>query len=146
MKGLRLLLGWMAVMLCSAGCEPAATCRVTQYGPRHMTYTGPGGQFGDACRQVLHELGYRERVDDNTVRYPHHAEGVSSHEDNEKPIAKESYMKTRDGEGAEYEITEIRLGDLDPVVILESTSSDPHRLVNALNAEFARRGFRVVPY
>ena len=146
MKAIWLLPVWIVVMLGSAGCERSATCVVTQYGPRYLTYEEAGGQFSDACRQVLHELGYREETGDNSVRYPHHAEGVSSHEDGERRIATESYMSTRDENGAEYKITTLRLGDLDPVVILESTAADSYKLVNALNAEFQRSAFSVRQY
>jgi len=38
------------------------------------------------------------------------------------------------------------LGSRDPIVMLESTSADPYKLINALNAEFPKRGIRVEQY
>jgi O-acetyl-ADP-ribose deacetylase (regulator of RNase III) len=137
----------LAALICLAGCEGPSTTTIMQYGPRHMTYSGSSQQFNDACRAVLYSLSNAEEEGGNSVRYPHYGEGVSSHKNNEDvPIAVEAYMKTKDEEGAEYKITTIRLGKKEPIVILESTSSDPHKLINALNAEFHISGISVRQY
>jgi len=135
----------MAIAILS-GCREGKVVAVTQYGPEFMTYRGPTEQFNDACRTVLHELSYKEETGENSVSYPYYGEGVSSHKAGDAPVAVRAYLKTQGEDEAEYTITTITLGDRDPVVMLESTSEDRHRLVNALNAEFAKRGFRVRQY
>jgi hypothetical protein len=111
-----------------------------------MTYEGSRGEFNNACRSVLHELGYKEKIDGNKTRRPYHGEGGSHNKDGDRVIFIESYMKTKDASGVEYKIVTYTLGKRDPVVILESGGSDPYKLVNALNAELHKRGIRVVQY
>ena len=135
-----------AVIICTAGCGQTTKYTVKQYGPEYMTYTGPNQPFDDACRKVLHDLSYKEKLDGNRTRYPDYGEGVSSHNEKDRRIAAEKYLKTKDEDGAEYKITTLSLGKLDPIVILESASSDRHKLVNALNAEFHRNGIEVRQY
>jgi len=128
------------------GCRQKDVLVVTQYGPDFMTYRGPTEAFNDACRSVLHELSYKEKTGENSVSYPYYGEGVSSHKEGDTPIAVRAYLKTKGEDEAEYTITTVILGRRDPVVMLESTSADRHKLVNALNTEFAKRGFRVRQY
>jgi len=138
---------FLAAIIGAGGCKKQrSACTVTQYGPRYMTYEGSGKEFSNACRSVLHELGYKEKIDENKTRHPYHGEGVSTNKDGERLISSEAYMETKDANGVEYKITTLILGNRDPVVILESTDSDPHKLANALNAELHRRGIRVVQY
>ncbi len=141
LTGLCLVCLAAAVML--AGCGQAAECTVTLYGSEHMTYTGSQEQFNDACRQVLRDLSYKEQLGDNSTRYPYYGEGGKSFTEGDKPLAAVSYFKTRDAHGNEYKITTVALGRREPVVILESTAEEPFKLVNALNAEFAKRGIAV---
>jgi len=136
----------LAVLVPAAGCRRAARCTVTAYGPEYLTYTGSGEQFNNACRQVLHELGYKEQLGENRFRHPYHADGGSTHKDHDRLIAARSYLQTKDEAGAEYKITIITLGRRDPIVILESTAPDRYQLINALYAEFAKQGIRVKPY
>lgn len=153
MKGVRFMARtfgfaiFLAAIISAAGCkkQPSA-CTVTQYGPRHMTYEGSRGEFNNACRSVLHELGYKEKIDGNKTRHPYHRAGASTNKDGDRVISIESYQETKDANGVEYKITTLTLGQRDPVVILETTGSDPHKLVNALNAELHKRGIRVVQY
>jgi hypothetical protein len=119
---------------------------VTQYGPEFLTYSGSREKFNNACRSVLHELSYKEKTGENSTRYPHYAEGASSHKEGETLVAMKAYRKTKGEDGAEYTMTTITLGNRDPVVMLESTSPDKFKLVNALNAEFQKRGIRVRQY
>jgi len=135
----------MAIVLVT-GCRRIATCTVTEYGSEYMTYTGSHEQFDYACREVLHELSYKEKLSDNSTRYPYYGEGSSSHTDKDKTIAVKAYLKTKDEAGAEYQITTVRLGRHEPFVILESTSPDRYKLINALNAEFHKIGIRVQQY
>jgi len=130
----------------ATGCRSASECTVTQYGSEHMTYTGPGEPFNDACRTVLREFSFKEELDDNKTRYPYYGEGVSSQKEGDRLIASTSYLKTKDAEGAEYKVTTIRLGERTPIVVLESTSSDRYKLVNALSAELHKKGITVRPY
>jgi len=111
-----------------------------------MTYSGPHQLFDDACRSVLHDLSYKETVSENSTRYPYYGEGASTHKDKDKSIAVTVYLKTKDRDGADYKITTIRLGKREPIVMVESTSTDPYKLINALNAEFPKRGIRVRQY
>ena len=140
---------WMiclAVIVSGTGCRRIATCTVTEYGPEYMTYTGSHERFNDACREVLRELGYKEKLSGTSTRYPYYGEGASSHTDKDKVIAARISMRTKDEAGAEYKITIVRLGHRDPFVMLESGGSDRYKLINALNAEFPRRGIRVQQY
>lgn len=150
MKTAATLVASLVGVLCLLGCPSTDTTdnttEVTTYGPNYLTYTGSSKPFGDACREVLYELGYKEVIDANSVRYPYHAEGVSSHRQGEAPIAVEAHMQARDEEGAEYKITTIRLGNHDPIVHLESSASDRFKLANALTAKLAERHIRVRAY
>ncbi len=128
------------------GCRRIATCTVTEYGPEYMTFTGSHEQFDHACREVLHELSYKEKLSENSTRYPYYGEGASSHTDKDKTIAVKAYLQTKDDAGAEYRITTLLLGRREPIVMLESTSPDRYKLINALNAEFRKRGVRVRQY
>jgi hypothetical protein len=137
----------LALITCLIGCKKGpAACTVTQYGARHMIYEGSGEEFNEACRSVLHALGYKEKIDENKTRRPYHGEGVSTNKDGDRLISSESYMKTKDANGVEYKITTLTLGKRDPVVILETIDSDSHKLGNALNVELHKRGIRVVRY
>ncbi len=136
----------LAAMALVGGCGEAAKCKVMQYGSQHMTYTGSSEAFNDACRQVLRDLSYKEQVGENSTRYPYYGEGGTSSKDNDRTLATAIYMKTKDAAGAEYKITTLTLGKHDPVVILESNSADQYKLVNAMNAEFHRKGIRVQQY
>jgi len=129
-----------------SSCKPESACVVTQYGPEYMTYQGSASMFGDACRKVLHDLSHKEQIDSNQTEYPYYGEGVSSQSANGRNIAVKGYMKTQDDDGAEYKITILTLGTREPVVLLESTSEDSHKLVNAINAEFAKRKIKVIQY
>jgi len=146
MKTALSLTACLAVAILSPGCQRSNETIVTQYGPEYMTYIGSGRQFDEACRAVLREISYKEKLEDNGTRYPYYGEGSSSRKSDDKLTASESYLKTKDDDGVEYKITTIRLGTRDPVVILESTSSNPYDLLNALNAEFYKRGIRVQQY
>ena len=138
---------YLAVIICSAGCrQQTASCMVTQYGGRYMTYQAPSGQFHEACRDALRAISYKEETNGKGVRYPYYGEGALSHKDGDRCIASETYMKTKDEDGAQYKITTLILGERDPVVTLESTSSEPYRLVNAVGAELHRRGIPIVHY
>jgi len=150
MKTAAMLVASLIAVLCLLGCPSTDTTddttKVTTYGPNYLTYTGSSQPFSDVCREVLGELGYKEVIDANSVRYPYHAEGVSSHRRDDAPIAVEAYMQTRDEEGAEYKITTVRLGNHDPIVHLECSASDRFKLANALTAKLAERGIRVQSY
>ena len=61
----------------------------------------------------------------------------------DRTIAVRVYLRNKDETGAEYKITTVRLGRHEPFVMLESTSPDRYKLINALNAEFHKRGIRV---
>lgn len=111
-----------------------------------MTYSGSHERFNDACREVVHEIGYKEKVSENTTRYPYYGEGSSSHKDKDRLLSVRIYLRTKDEAGAEYKVTIVRLGRRDPFVTLESTSSDRFKLINALNAEFSKRGIEVREY
>ncbi len=136
----------LAVLTFFAGCRRTTNVAVTEYGPEYMTYTGSMEQFNDACRTVLHELGYKEDLGENRARYPYHGEGGTTHKEKDRLIATKSYLQTKDMDGAEYKITTVILGQHDPVVILESTASDRYKLINALNTQFQKQGFRVQQY
>ena len=136
----------VVIIALATGCRSSSECMVTQYGSEYMTYTGPGKPFNDACRTVLREFSFKEELDGNKTRYPHYGEGVSSQKDGDRLIASTSYRKTKDADGAEYTVTTIRLGKRAPIVVLESTSSDRFKLVNALNAELHKKGIAVRQY
>ena len=136
----------LAVIVLITGCRRIATCTITEYGPEYITYTGSREQFDNACREVLRELSYKEKLSDNSTRYPYYGEGSSSHTDKDRTIAARTYLRTKEEAGAEYKITTVRLGHRDPFVMLESTSSDRYKLINALNAKFHQRGIRVQQY
>jgi len=145
-KALWLLAGTVALQIIACGYKPALTCSVTQYGPKYMTFRGSDTLFMDACRKVLYDLGYKEQIDKDRFRYPHHGEGASSHRDNGRVISMERYMQTQDADGAEYKITVLTVGAREPLVQLQSTSQDSYKLVNALSAEFSRRRIKVTQY
>ena len=130
----------------ATGCRSSSECMVTQYSSEYMTYTGPGEPFNDACRTVLREFSFKEELGENKTRYPYYGEGVSSQKDGDRLIASTAYLKTKDADGAEYKVTTIRLGKRNPIVVLESTSSDRYKFVNALNAELHKKGIAVRPY
>jgi hypothetical protein len=111
-----------------------------------MTVHGSAEAFNTACREALHELGLSEGVGENAVRYPHHREGVTSHKEGDRRVVVDSYMSTMDKDGAKYEIRMLRLGDLDPIVMLETTATDPYRLVNTLTARLSAKEIPVDPY
>jgi hypothetical protein len=136
----------LAALALVAGCRRIATCTVTEYGPEYLTYAGSHQRFDDACRQVLRELGCQEKLSETSTRYPYYGEGSSSHTDKDRRIAVRVYLRNKDETGAEYKITTIRLGRREPFVMLESTSPDRYKLINALNAEFHKRGIRVQQY
>ena len=136
----------LAAMVIAGGCREDVNCKVTQYGPQHMTYTGSSEAFNNACRQVLHDLSYKEQDGENSTRYPYYGEGGISSKDNDRILATTVYLKTKDADGAEYKITTLTLGKHDPVVILESSSADQYKLVNALNLEFGKKGIGVRQY
>jgi len=136
----------LVVLGFSTGCRRTTGCTVTQYGPEYMTYTGSSESFHEACRTVLHEIGYKEKVNENTTSYPYYGEGGSSHKDKDRTIAVRVYLKNKDEAGAEYKITTVRLGRRDSFVTLESTSPDRFKLINALNAELHKRGIPVRQY
>jgi len=135
-----------AAMILAVGCGSSTQCTVTQYGPNLMKFTGSSELFNDACRMALQQLSHRIQGEGNSVSYPDYGEGVSTHSADKQPIASIGYLKTKGEDGAEYKVTVMRLGKDDPVVMLESTSSDPHRLVNTLNAEFHKKGIEVRQY
>jgi hypothetical protein len=145
-KPMTCLIASLAVLALSAGCRRTTNVTVTEYGPEYMTYTGSGEEFNHACRMVLHELGYKEDLGENKTRYPYHGEGGTSHKENDRLIASKGYLQTKDKDGVEYKITTLVLGRRDPVVTLESTASDRYKLVNTLNAELQKQGFRVQQY
>ena len=128
------------------GCHNNKEVVVTQYGPEFLSYKGPRQQFDDACRKVLHDFSAQEKTGVNSIKYPYYGEGVSSNEKNGKTIAMQSYLKTKDEENVEYKITTIVLAKNDPVVLLECTGADRHKLINALNEEFYRQGIKVKQY
>jgi len=120
--------------------------QVTEYGPEFMVYSGPKEEFNEACRTVLHALSTKVKTGENQISFPDYGEGASSSTEGTKQLALKTYLKTKDDDGAEYKITTIVLGNRYPVVMLESTSADERKLVNMLNAEFAKRGIRVDQY
>lgn len=136
----------IAAVAILSSCKPSTQCTVTQYGPNLMKFTGSSELFNNACREALQQLSHRIQGEGNSVSYPDYGEGVSTHSADKQPIASIGYLKTKGEDGAEYKVTILRLGKEDPVVMLESTSSDPHRLVNALNAEFHKKGIEVRQY
>ncbi len=146
MKAASRLMICLAVMVLSTGCRRAATCTVTQYGPEYMTYTGSDELFDNACREVVREIGYKEKLSETSARYPYYGEGSSAHQDKDRLIALRVYLKNKDEAGAEYKVTLIRLGQRDPFVMLESIGADRFKFINALNAEFQKRGIKVRQY
>jgi hypothetical protein len=136
----------IAAVVILSSCKPSTQCTVTQYGPNLMKFTGSSELFNNACREALHQLSHRIQGEGNSVSYPDYGEGISTHSADKQPIASIGYLKTKGEDGAEYKVTILRLGKDDPVVMLESTSSDPHRLVNTLNAEFHKKGIEVRQY
>lgn len=131
-------------LLC--GCQDSAEVKVTLYSPKYLSFAGSSTEFHNACRKVLHDLSYKEQVDDNTTRYPFYGEGASSHKVNGEIVSLERYRKTKDEAGASYKITTIELAGLPPVVQLESTAEDRNKLINALFEEFHQRGIKVTRY
>ena len=140
------LMACLVVVVLSTGCRRAVTCTVTEYGPEYMTYTGSDELFDSACREVIHEIGYEEKLSETSARYPYYGEGSSAHKDKDRLIAVRMYTKNKDEAGAEYKVTMVRLGQRDPFVMLESTGADRFKLINALNAEFQKRGIKVRQY
>ena len=121
-------------------------CSVTQYGSRHMTYKGSRSLFDDACRKVLHDLSHKKDHGDGKTEYPFYGEGGSSAKDEDRLLSMQVYLKTKDSDGNDYKITTIFLGENDPVVLIEDSSPEKHKLVNALNTEFVNRGIAVTIY
>jgi hypothetical protein len=147
MKAISVFIGLIAAAtILAVGCGSSTQCTVTQYGPNLMKFTGSSELFNSACREALQQLSHRIQGEGNSVSYPDYGEGISTHSADKQPIASIGYLKTKGEDGAEYKVTILRLGKDDPVVMLESTSSDPHRLVNALNAEFHKQGVEVRQY
>ena len=136
----------LALAVLATGCRRTNELIVTQYGPEYLTYTGSRERFNDACREVVHEIGYQEKLSDNSTKYPLYREGAASHKDKDRVLSVRIYMQTKDETGAEYKITTVRLGQRDTFVMLECTASDRFKLINALHAEFAKRGIRVRQY
>jgi hypothetical protein len=133
------------LLVFGGGCNHSQSCRVVTFGPEYMTYRGDPTAFDDVCRTVLHELSDKEIIDENRVRYPHYAEGVSAHKaKNGEMLAARSYRQTKDAQGYEYIITSIHLTGNDPLVILETTNPDQFKLSNALCQEFHKMEFKVV--
>ena len=60
------------------------------------------------------KLSHKEKLSDNSTRYPYYGEGSSSHTDKDRTIAVRAYLKTKDDAGAEYRITTVRLGRREP--------------------------------
>ncbi len=147
MKATSVFIGLIAAAtILAAGCGLSTQCTVTQYGPNLMKFKGSGELFNNACRDALYQLSLQVKGEGNSTSYPGYGEGVSTHSADKQPIASIGYLKTKGEDGAEYKVTILHLGKEDPVVMLESTSSDPHRLVNALNAEFHKKGIEVRQY
>jgi hypothetical protein len=142
-----ILFGSIALaIVCLSGCARSATCEVTQYAPKYLSYHGSSEPFDDACREVLHRLSQKQSIEGKGAYYPYYGEGASSHKAAGRQTASERYLKTQDEDGAQHKITTLCLGKHDPIVILESTASDPYKLVNALNSELNKRGIKVSQY
>lgn len=139
----------LLLLVFAVGCLKTSTsqkCSVIEYGTNHMTYAGSRKLFDDACRKVLHDLSHKIDHGSGKIEYPFYGEGASSSKDDGRLLAMQVYFKTRDTEGNDYKITVIFLGGNDPVVLLEDSSPEKHRLINALNTEFASRGIEVEIY
>lgn len=135
------MLGMLGVALLWSGCSTSdSITRVRMYGPEVMTYDGPRQNFDWACRSALEEVGV---IDDNGVHLYYGEGGSSGMEDGVVRWAK-SYMKNRDEKGYEYHITQIRMGENAPVVLLETTNPDSHVLFNVLNRQFSQWNIEVV--
>ena len=120
-----------------------AAVTVKHYGSGHLSYRGDAQKFNDACRTALKSLSHKIIGDDGSRRYPDYGEGGTSETLGDKRVAQRSYKKTKDESGADYQVTTVYLEGQDPLVMLEHTSKDPYRLINALLAEFSRAGFKV---
>jgi len=120
-----------------------ATVVVTQHGPDHLSYRGAGEEFIDACRSAMQELSYKEQRGPNSTYYRDLSEGVSSSTEDGGMVASRGFLRTVGEDGSNYGITIVKIRGEDPVVMLESTSPDRHRLINTLLGEFHRRGFQV---
>jgi uncharacterized protein (TIGR03067 family) len=119
------------------------TVVVTQHGPDHLSYRGAGEEFIDACRSAMQELSYKEQRGPNTTYYRDLSEGVSSSTEDGGIVASRGFLRTVGEDGSNYGISIVKIRGEDPVVMLESTSPDRHRLINTLLGEFHRRGFQV---
>lgn len=136
MKAILIFVSTLAVLI--GGCGNSVS--VKSYGPEYMTYSGDSGSFSSACRLAMDELAYKIVNDDKSVSYPHSAEGCSSHKCGEEFVVLKSYFKTKDKDGFEYSITNVKLSGKEPLVILETTNPDKYVLVNALMKEFDNKG------
>jgi hypothetical protein len=121
------------------GCGNSVSCRVKSYGPEYMTYSGDHNVFDGACRSAIDGLAYKIVNDNKSYTMPHTAEGCSSHKTGEDVMVLKSYFKTKDKDGFEYSITNVRLSGKEPFVVLETTNPDKYVLVSALMKEFGKR-------
>ncbi len=149
MKHLLNCLACLLLLISAISCATTKisnTCAVVQYSSQHMTYSGSRRLFDDACRKVLRDLSHKIDHEDGKTEYPFYGEGGSSVKDDDCLISMQVYLKTKDIDGNDYKITTLFLGENDPVVLIDNSSPDKYKLVNALNAEFVNRGIKVAPY
>ncbi len=118
------------------GCSETKKCKVKMYGPEYMTYSGDHMVFNEASRLAMYELSYKIINDDKSVHYPHSGEVSSSHAVDGDTVVLKYYFKTKDKDGFEYSITNIKLTGKEPFVVLETTNPDKYILVNALMEKF----------
>lgn len=143
-RALLLLIPAMIIFGCG---KKEDTVSITVYGTDFMTYSdGTKSAFNDSCRTVLRELSYKEINDQNKTSLPYYGEGTQIFKNEDKTAASKSYLKTKDEQGNEYIITTIKLGEKEPVVIIETTNPDNFKLINALYQEFGKQGFKVTHY
>ena len=139
----------LLLLLLIIGCAATQTsnkCSVVQYGSQYMKYSGSRSLFDEACRRVLHDFSHKIDHGDGKTEYPFYGEGGSTAKDEDRLISMRAYLKTKDSDGNDYKITTIFLGENAPVVIIEDSSREKHKLVNALNTEFVNRGIKVTIY
>ena len=149
MKHLLHCLACLLLLISTISCATTNNsnkCTVLQYGSQHMTYTGSRSLFDDACRKVLHDLSHKIDHEDGKTEYLFYGEGASSVKDDDRLVSMKVYLKTKDIDGNDFKITTLFLGENDPVVLIENSSPDKFKLVNALNAEFVNRGIEVTHY
>ena len=141
-----------------SGCSSTKICKVKIYSSDRMTFNKQYEAFNWACRTVLYDLSYKEQDENGNTKWPYYGEGAESKTVtnkgfkigltgnkifNNKSVYSKRYLRTQDDEGYEYTITTTINNNDNPEVVLETTNPDKDKLVNLLQEEFIKRGFKV---